>query len=50
MSGSLVVAVAACLLLAGPGIAGAAQLIEAAEKGDVELVRQLIDGGADPNK
>ena len=50
MSRSLVAAVAACLLLAGPGIAGADQLIEAAEKGDVELVRQLIDGGADLNK
>jgi cytochrome c len=46
----LVAAVAACTLLVGLGIASAGQLIEAAESGDVELVRQLIDGGADPNE
>ena len=50
MNRSLVAAVAACTLLVGPGIARADQLIEAAENGDVELVRQLIDGGADLNK
>ena len=50
MNRSLVAAVAACTLLVGPGIASADQLIEAAESGDVELVRQLIDSGADLNK
>ena len=50
MNRFLVAAVAACTLLVGPGIASADQLIEAAERGDVELVRQLIDGGADLNE
>jgi cytochrome c len=50
MNRSLVAAVAACTLLVCSGIASADQLIEAAESGDVELVRQLIDGGADLNK
>jgi cytochrome c len=50
MNISLVAGVAAYTLLIGPGIARADQLIEAAEKGDVELVRQLIDDGADLNK
>lgn len=50
MNRSLVAAVAACTVLVGPGIASGDQLIEAAESGDVELARQLIDGGADLNK
>ena len=50
MNRSLVAAVAVCTLLVGNGVASADQLIEAAESGDVELVRQLIDGGADLNK
>jgi cytochrome c len=50
MNRSLVAAVAACTLLVGPALAGANELIEAAESGDVELVRQLIDGGADLNE
>jgi cytochrome c len=49
MDGFLTAAAAACALLVGPSIAHGDQLIEAAERGDVELVRQLVDGGADLN-
>src|SRR5262245_22365430 len=41
---------AAVILAPAAAAVGASQLINAAESGDVELVRQLIDGGADLNK